>query len=208
MKRIATKGAGFTLIEVLISMAIFAVISVLAYGALSQTLDSAEWLGARMQRLQQVQKTMRFLSNDFTQLAPRPIRQEFGDSFGAALTSGSDIRSPYLIEISHGGWSNPAALPRGTVQRSAYFLDEDELVRVYWPALDRSANSEGVEVTLVNDVESFAVRYLTSESEWSEQWPPEALAGPAALRLRPRAVEVTITLADYGEIRRLLEVAP
>ncbi len=75
----------FTLIEVLVAFAIFGILAAFAYGALSQTLLSAEMLGERMDRLQAIQKSVRYLSQDFLQLAPRPVRQELGDSFNPYL---------------------------------------------------------------------------------------------------------------------------
>ena len=72
-------SGGFTLIELLVAVAIFAVLAAFAYGALGRTLASAEFLGARAERLDAVQRTVRFLTLDFQQLAPRPVREQLGD---------------------------------------------------------------------------------------------------------------------------------
>lgn len=196
----------FTLIEVLVSLAIFGVLSALAYGALSQTLLSAEMLNERMDRLQAIQKSIRHLSQDFIQLAPRPVRLELGDSIGPALQT--DLRSEYALELTHGGWNNPLALPRGTLQRTAYRLDDGELVRYYWTVLDRTLANEPVAVTILDGVDSLLFRYLTDSGDWTEQWPPPTAPGPLGLRQRPRAVEIILTLEDEGEIRRIVEIAP
>jgi len=197
---------GFTLIEVLVSLAIFAILSALAYGTLSQTLLSAEMLNARMDRLQAIQKSVRHLSLDFLQLAPRPVRLELGDSIGPALQT--DLRSEFALELTHGGWSNPVSLPRGTLQRAAYRLEDDELVRYYWTVLDRTLNNEPISVTILDGVESILFRYLIVSGDWIEQWPPPTAPGPLGLRQRPRAVEIILTLQDEGEIRRIVEIAP
>ena len=196
----------FTLIEVLVALAIFGILSALAYGALGQTLLSAEMLNERMDRLQAIQKTIRHLSQDFMQLAPRPVRLELGDSIGPALQS--DLRSEFAVELTHGGWSNPVALPRGTLQRVAYRLEEDELVRYYWTVLDRTLSNEPIPVTILDGVESLTFRYLIESGDPIEQWPPPTAPGPLGLRQRPRAVEIILTLQDEGEIRRIVEIAP
>ena len=196
----------FTLIEVLVALAIFGILSALAYGALSQTLLSAEMLNERMDRLQAIQKTMRHLSQDFIQLAPRPVRLELGDSLGPALQS--DLRSEYAVELTRGGWSNPVALPRGTLQRAAYRLEEDELVRYYWTVLDRTLSNEPIAVTILDGVEGLKLSYLLDNGDSIEQWPPPNTPGPLGLRQRPRAVEIILTLQDQGEIRRVVEIAP
>ena len=196
----------FTLIEVLVAFAIFGILAAFAYGALSQTLLSAEILGERMDRLQAIQKSVRYLSHDFLQLAPRPVRQELGDSFDPALLT--DFSSEFALELTHGGWSNPVALPRGTLQRSAYRLEDDELGRYYWTVLDRTLSNEAIGVTILDGVESLLFRYLLDSGDWIEQWPPPTLPGPLGLRQRPRAVEIVLTLQDEGEIRRIIEIAP
>lgn len=199
-------SGGFTLIEVLVAVAIFAVLSALSYGALSQIITSSEVLSARMERIQSIQRTMRILSQDFLQLSPRPVRDELGDGFGAALRT--DFQSGFAVELTRAGWSNPMALPRGTLQRAAYRLEENELIRFHWRVLDRTFNNEVIAVSLLDDVESIAFLFMQENGEWTEQWPPQGRQGALGLRLRPRAVQVVITLVDEGELTRLIEVAP
>ena len=206
MTRYSKKVRAFTLIEVLVSLAIFAILATLAYGALSQTLAAADMLNGRMDRLQAIQRTMRLLSEDLQQLSPRPIRDELGDGIGPALDT--DFQSGFALELTHGGWSNPIVLPRGTLQRSAYRIEEDELIRYHWMVLDRTLANEPVSVTLLDGVDSILFRFLQANGEWTEQWPPSNRPGVLGSRLRPRAVEIILTLADEGELSRLIEVAP
>ncbi len=201
-----SKVGAFTLIEVLVSLAIFSILAALAYGALGQTLDSAELLNDRMDRLQAIQRTMRLLSEDLQQLSPRPIRDELGDGFGPALDT--DFQSGFALELTHGGWSNPIVLPRSTLQRSAYRIEDDELIRYHWRVLDRTLANEPLSVTLLDGVESVFFRFLQANGEWTEQWPPSNRPGRLGARQRPRAVEIILTLTDEGEISRLIEVAP
>ena len=206
MTRYSKKVRAFTLIEVLVSLAIFAILATLAYGALSQTLAAADMLNGRMDRLQAIQRTMRLLSEDLQQLSPRPIRDELGDGIGPALDT--DFQSGFALELTHGGWSNPIVLPRGTLQRSAYRIEEDELIRYHWMVLDRTLANEPVSVTLLDGVDSILFRFLQANGDWTEQWPPSNRPGVLGSRLRPRAVEIILTLADEGELSRLIEVAP
>lgn len=196
---------GFTLIEVLVALAIFAILSALAYGTLNRTLASAEILGDRMNRLQAVQRTVQRLDQDFLQLTPRPVRQELGESLRPALQTDNLGGG---LELTRNGWNNPAGMPRGTLQRVAYRLEDDELVRYYWRVLDRTLSNEPVAVTLLDGVESLEFRFMGENGEFSAQWPPETRPGPLGLRHRPRAVEIVLTLVNEGEIRRLIEIAP
>jgi general secretion pathway protein J len=196
----------FTLIEVLVALAIFAILAALAYGALGQTLASAELLNDRMDRLQALQRTMRVLSEDFLQLSPRPVRDELGDNPRAALDTG--FQTGFAIELTHGGWSNPLVLPRGTLQRTAYRIEENELIRYHWRVLDRTFSNEPIGVTLLDGVESILFRFLQVNGEWTEQWPTNNQVGPQRAIARPRAVEIILTLTNEGQISRLLEIAP
>jgi general secretion pathway protein J len=202
----AKPQAGFTLIEILVAMAIFAVLSALAYGTLGQIITSSEVLSARMERIQAIQRTMRTLSQDFLQLSPRPVRDELGDGFGPALRT--DFQSAFAIELTRAGWSNPMTLPRGTLQRAAYRLEDNELIRYHWRVLDRTFSNEMIAVALLDDVETIAFLFMQENGEWTEQWPPQGRQGPLGLRLRPRAVQIVLTLVDEGELTRLIEVAP
>ena len=198
--------AAFTLIELMVAMAIFAVLSALAYGVLNQTLLNAEILSSRMDRLKAIQKTVRTISDDFIQLAPRPVRLDIGEGYSAALTT--DLQSVYALELTRGGWSNLIVLPRSTLQRVAYRLEENELIRYHWNMLDRTLSNEPRAVALLDEVESVAFRFLQTNNEWTERWPPANQPGPSGFKQRPRAVEVVLTLQREGEISRLIEVAP
>lgn len=197
---------GFTLIEVLVALAVFGVLSVMAYMGLGQTLSNADLLGERMQRLEAIQRAIRYLDSDLMQAAPRPVRDLLGDGYEPALRS--SFASEYALEVTHGGWTNPAGLPRGTLQRSAYRIEDGELIRYHWRVLDRTINNEPIQTVLLDGVESIVFRYLTGDGEGSEQWPPTNVSGPAGFRLRPRGVEIVLTLSDEGELRRLVEIAP
>ena len=93
---------GFTLIEVLVSLAIFAIMSALAYQALGQTLSNTELLHERVDRVQAIQRTMNMLGRDLFQSSPRPVR----DGLDGAQWHGD---RPQELRQRHG--------PRGDARR-------------------------------------------------------------------------------------------
>jgi general secretion pathway protein J len=201
------RSRGFTLIEVLVAMAIFGVMSVLAYGALGQSLNNAEMLNERMDRTRAIQQTMRLLGQDLRQVAPRPVRDTFGEGWRPAIVT--SLGSDFAIELSRSGWPNPAGLPRATQQRVAYRIQDDELVRVHWLALDPTISDDPVATVLLEDIDSIVFNFVDTSGEVSEVWPPTGNGQTAPnLLLRPRAVEVVLTLPDEGELRRWFEVSP
>ncbi len=196
---------GFTLVELLVAMAIFAILSVLAYGGYNNSVKQSEIARTSMQRLQSLQTTVRLLTQDFEQLAPRPVRDVLGDSRLPALLA--DRRDQNLFALTRSGWTNPAGLPRPSLQRVSYVLEEDgKLRREHYTVLDATLANEPVKRELLDRVTSVRVRYMDAQRQWQDQWPP-LNAPPATLaRGRPLAVEITLELEDFGEITRLIEV--
>jgi general secretion pathway protein J len=200
-----SRSHGFTLIEVLVAMAIFGVLTILAYMALGQTLSNADMLNERMDRLQAVQRTMRYLSTDLASASPRPVRNETGDGYMPAVMISAT--NQFALAVTHGGWTNPAGLPRSTQQRSVYLLEDGKLFRVYYTVLDATYSNNAISTEILDGVESLEFRLLQDNGQTTNQWPPLGMEGSNASSLRPRAVEIILTLEGDGEIRRLIEVA-
>lgn len=196
----------FTLIEVLVALAVFGVLSILAYQALATSLSNADLLGDRMDRLRAIQQTMRLLGSDLVQAAPRPVRDPLDGSLAPALQTVPGTE--FALLVTRGGWPNPAGLPRGTLQRTAYRIENGELIRLHWNVLDATLNSEPIATVLLDRVQNVFFNYLPPGGEWTSQWPPLGTGGPMAMRMRPQVVEVVLTLEDEGELRRFFEVAP
>ena len=199
------QAKGFTLIEVLVAMAVFGVLTILAYMSLAQTLANADMLTERMDRLQAIQRTMRYLSNDLTSASPRPVRDELGTGYLPAVMVSA--ANDFALAVTHGGWSNPAGLPRSTQQRSVYLLQDDKLFRVYYPVLDSTYSNNAISTQILDGVERLEFRLVQDNGQTTNQWPPLGTSGAMRERLRPRAVEIILTLQGEGEIRRIIEVA-
>ena len=197
------REAGFTLLELLVATAIFAIVGIMAFGGFNAVLAQRDRTMENLERLKDVQFAMRILAQDLVQIVPRPVRDELGNQEQPALRA--DESNEHVIEFTRAGWTNPAALPRPTLQRVAYRLEEETLIREYWPVLDRTLSSVPVEMELLEDVEAIEFRFLDVQREWQTEWPPLGAAGPVASRARPLAVEVAVELLDWGRITRRIE---
>ena len=158
-----------------------------------------------MSGLQSIQRTISFLSVELLQTVPRPIRAELGTAPLPALQS--NFSSEFALQLTHGGWPNSQGVPRSTMQRTAYRIEEGELIRYYWNVLDRTVNNTPLTAVMLEEVESLTFRFLQSNNEWIDQWPPVSTPGTPVSGL-PRAVEIVLILADEGEIVRTIEVSP
>lgn len=192
---------GFTLIELLVAIAIFSVLAVMAYGGLDTVLQTRSETDKAAARLHQVQKTFLWLKRDTEQTVVRPIRGEYGDRQAAfkAAEQGS-----YRLELTRGGYRNPAQLPRSSLQRIAYSINDNTLLRLSWPYLDRAQDVEPYQATLLSDINSIRFRFLDFDKQWHSNWPPINTEAAAQL---PLAMEVTLELNDWGRLTRLFLMA-
>ena len=202
MKR---QTSGFTLIEMLIAMAILAIIGVIAFVGLNRVITQQGVARAHTERWQQIQLAMRLVTQDLAQLQPRATREELGETYQPSLLA--DPSAQFALEFSRGGWANPAGLPRGTVLRVAYDWEDDKLVRWHWAVMDRTLSTPPVRAEILDGVMSIEVRFLDRAGEWHLEWPPLAQRGPQSLISAPRAVEFAIELRDYGRVYRVVETS-
>jgi len=205
---------GFTLIELLVALFITAILFSMGYGAINQAVNHRGAIEDQQARLLAVQTTMRVMSQDFGQLAARPIRDPVGDTWQPALiakgASQGQAQDQALVTFTRTGWANPAGIQRPALQRVAYVFDKDKLRRDYWPVLDATLANKITHRDLLTNVKSVAFRYMDSSRQWVEQWPPQNVpvnpSDPGStLRTNPMAVEVTIELQDWGKIVRVFE---
>lgn len=205
------KQRGFTLLELMIASIIFAIMAIMAYGGLDNVMDNSEASQQALSRLKQTQHTVTILNRDLNQLVQRDIRDGFGTT-QPYLMAGTDVDN--LIEFTRSGRVNPGRLIRSSLQRVAYRFDEDKLIRLQWPQLDRTQEMEAKQSALIDEVEQVTIRFLDQNNEWQEQWPPlnaQAAASSTggatgSTATGPVAIEIIVQLKDWGDIRRLYEV--
>ncbi|MBL8226172.1 MAG: type II secretion system minor pseudopilin GspJ [Chromatiales bacterium] len=198
------RHAGFTLLELLVAMAIFAVIGAMALGGLNAVVDQGGIAGVQMARLAELQRAMRVLTADLGGIQPRFVRDELGTAGELPLVT--DGRGEFLLRLTRGGWSNPSRAPyRGTLQRLQYRLQDDVLIREYWTVTDRVLGEKPRQEELLTGVERLELSYLDQGREWVTQWPPPSRSAPGNGE-RPRAIRLKLTLEDFGVIERVVEV--
>jgi len=213
---VGRSARGFTLIEVMVAVALFAVVSTLALSGYNELSRQSRRLEQSMTRVRAIQSTMQRLSLDFMSIEPRPVREPLGDGMQPALRA--DARTEQVAEFTHSGWSNPAGVARPTLQRVAYRLANNKLWRDYWVMLDRTLASQPVSAVMLDEVRSIKLRFMDNNRNWQEQWPAPnsntgsntggiAAGSSDALARRPLAVEITLELADWGKVSRIVEVS-
>ncbi len=210
------RAAGFTLIEVLIALAITAFVSTIAYSSLSTVMNAVEGTRSTSDRTYQLNRAWMIISRDLRQFVARPVRDEFGET-EPAMAGGTASR--FTLSFTRTGWHNPVGHPRGHLERVNYRLEDDALWRDSYPVLDRAGDTEPRSVKLLDDVEYFEPVFLPTldnlESSgegvtvdtrnWQESWIVDT-SSPGTALAPPVAVEIRLQLNDLGEIRRIYEL--
>jgi len=196
---------GFTLLELLVAIAIFSLLSAMAYTGVKSMLSSRDSVEGNTARLAELQRTALSLGNDLRQSTRRGIRDEYGDPrspmIGTAEASDVDgIR----LELTRAGYPNPLGATRSNLQRVAYTIEDNTLYRLTWPNLDRAPDSLPHKARLLGGLNALSLRFLDYDNNWHDQWPP--FQSQVSLTL-PHAVEVTLELDDWGDITRLYSLA-
>lgn len=192
---------GFTLLELLVAAAVFAVMGALAYGGLNALIEQREQSRVALERLSEIQQGVMILSRDLRQLRDRPVTGPYGEPLPALEALGENAE--YALQFTRGGWRNPLGQPRSSLQRVAYRVEEEGLVRYHWPTLDPAQDAVPVRSPLIGGVERLTLRFLGPDGQWQEDWPPLDAARGGAREGLPGAVEVTLDLEDWGRITRL-----
>ena len=195
-KNIFKDKSGFTLIEMVVAIAIFAVVGVLAYGGLNHVLKNQEHIQDSEERLKNLQLTFRYLERDMSQIIDRSVRNQYGDIQYAFI--GDEEKA---ISFTHSGWRNPANLARSKLQRVAYELSDKTLKRYTWSQLDGAIAEEYFSTNLLEDVESLSMRYLDQSNRWHTTWPP-LNTNPESIGI-PKALEITIKTQPWDEVKRI-----
>ncbi|MEO0436318.1 MAG: type II secretion system minor pseudopilin GspJ [Pseudomonadota bacterium] len=208
-------ASGFTLVEVLVALAITVMVTATAYTSISAAISSVDQLRAGGDRVRDLNRALSIVSRDLRQFSNRFIVDEF-DEPRAPLTGGPLAIHP--LELTRAGWQNSTGLPRSDLQRVFYYLEDDSLWRAYYQVLDRLGDSEPVRVRLLDRVEELELRFLPElellqvdqnanidTRNWERNWvlePGTGLTPPDP----PQALEIRLNLEDFGELRRIYEL--
>jgi general secretion pathway protein J len=213
----ALRSGGFTLIEVLVAMAVTAIVGVMAYSTLNAAVDAVQRSELQTQRLNDINTFFAIFSKDMRQAVARSIRNEHGEGESALLSQDDDLAALRLTRI---GWQNPRpeVFVRSQLQRVHYQLEDRTLVRESFYVLDRpDIEPEPVRSQLLDNVESLKFRFLARprkgsnrellRGDWLESWPPRTRdAQQIVSEALPAVVEITLELKDWGEIRRVYDL--
>ena len=191
------RNKGFTLIEILIAIAIFATLSLAAYQILQGVLRSGEISKSHDENLIEIQRGMLLIERDFLQMVARNSRTSgvATENLKALYAGQGVLDSEYQgIEFNRLGWTNPLnLLPRSNILRVGYRVQDKKLQRIYFLYPDIVSRESAQQQVILNDIEGLSFRFWNNG--WVATWNSDGAI--------PEGIEMTIISQHYGELKRV-----
>lgn len=189
----SSKTAGFTLIEIMIALAIFAIIATLTSGALLRSLQIGSHIAKQSEALHALQFTLALMSRDTTQIINRPIRGEEMRLFPAF------IGQPQYLEFTRTGQTNPGSRDKqSNLIRVAYHCGEHQLERITYSQLDLVKRDQPEVEVLLSDLTQCHFTYLNAPLQVLSVWRAGALTQTQQSEPYPKAIRIEFTHLSWG----------
>lgn len=190
--------AGFTLVEMMVALAIFAMLSVAGVALLQSASSSQLVVKERLSDLSEGARAVAMIEADLAQAVPRPVRISAATTAPAFSGSGSEIAGQIFV-LTRAGLANLDDSPRPELERVAYAVENGALKRVSWSMLD---GGKAKSAAILSDVATATLRFRDAEGDWRLTW------DATDVRAMPRAVELVLTQKSASPVRLLFLVGP
>jgi general secretion pathway protein J len=196
--RRSVRTAGFTLLEILIALFIFTILSLMMVGGLHSVINAQSGSEDKAERLRKLQMVLLVMSRDIEQAINRPIIDANGREEAAF------VGTPQSMVFTHAGFANPAgAVARSTLQRTGYLWSELALSRLTWPVLDQAPQTKPHSRRLLTDVPEMQFQFLDKQGRFHDNWPLEDGDDEPL----PRGVRIIMTVVNWGKLSELYLIA-
>lgn len=190
---------GFTLVEVLVTLLVFGVMSVASVAILNQTLSSKAQTETFNSALKELQLSHAILKTDLSQIAHRPIRDEYGAQSPVIFEGGTGFQSDAILKFVRDGWQNPSGHNRrSSLQKVHYIVEDGVLIRRSFARLDGAREAAAEDRVLLNDVENLDVSFFVSG-----QWRKVLMVPAVGPYVMPSAVSIDVRTRSLGDIRQV-----
>jgi len=229
--KISKYTAGFTLVEMIIALAIGAAISVMSYRALDGMIRSDERVSLTVKQIDSLDRVWQHFSSDLIHAVDRNSRisdlAAMTGVFGDRLAQSDAIslnEDDYLLRFVRGNRDNLLNLPRSSLYEVAYSLSQEDDIEGQTLWRDRrpvDVDEASTEIPrkkrrLLDGIKRLQFEYLPQaftrleESAWETGWPQQNIDtndnGESQASGLPAAVRVTIDTVSLGEVVRIFSL--
>ncbi|KTC88961.1 GspJ family T2SS minor pseudopilin variant LspJ [Fluoribacter dumoffii] len=189
---------GFTLIEILIALAVFAILATITTSVLYNAFTTRSRVNEQSERLSELQLAISLIQQDTSQTVERPIRSNDMQLLSAF------IGQTHYVEFTRDGDVNPGSIEkRSTLKRVAYSCEQGTLIRRTWNTLDRINQKDYEDKILLNHIAECHFGYLNQNLQVLPEWREQAVALNQRREPFPKAIQVNMVLQDQGKINLL-----
>ncbi len=188
--------SGFTLVEVMVSLLIFAMLAAAGVAILSFSVRAQSITGGKLDDDSAVARTLSIMAADFAQAQQRPTRDETGTPHPAFVGEGNSAAAPMLLLV-RSGWLNLDDAPRSTLQKVEYRVADGVLQRIAYPMPDGAPPLPPT--ALMSHVRAATIRYRVNGA-WSDRW--DGTQGAVL----PQALDLQLARDDGTMLRQMFMV--
>ena len=194
-----TISRGFTLLEMLVALAIFAIVGAIAYTGLDRAIAIRSHLKTVRTRWEARGLAYYRMANDLSQVRGRPVRDGAGTLVPAFIVRRLGRR--VQLSFTTAGAAPFSSGPKSNLRRVEYTVEHGKWIWRRWAVLDRAPNEHRAREVLLAGVRSFRVDLMTANGLYVRTWP--LVGQPAA---DPRIVKVVVELKNGRHLRWLFAV--
>ena len=177
---------GFTLIEVLISVIIVSIITMISTNILQSSLSSRELTFNNLDGIKQYNLASSIIRRDLRQAVNVPMRSFYGEDYNATFLSLEDSNTFTFISLVESGTNESSSIKRieyivenGVFFRKQYFSDNPYLNEDYFQSI------------LFEGIDEFNLSFSDGIS-WFKFWPKD----PFSSRKIPQLVRINLESKD------------
>lgn len=189
---------GFTLIEILIALTVFAILATITSSTLYYAFNTRTRVNLQAERLNALQLAISIIQQDTSQTVQRAIRGNEMRLFPVF------VGQPQYLELTRDGVVNPnSAEKRSTLKRIALVCQDEKLLRRTWSTLDPIDRNKYEDKVLLDNLSDCHFNYLNQTLQLLAEWREQAITQNQRREPLPKAIQMNLTLKDWGELNML-----
>lgn len=152
--------AGFTLVEMLVSLFIFSLITAGTMTAMSSAISTRHRVNQGIETLNKIQAARSIMQTDFDRLSLRQRRDILGSFEPYVFTTDGDA----LISFTRLGRENPGGLEqRGDAERVEYHFEKNTLIRRSWVTANPDVSAKPRETILLDELQDIRIEFQSGD---------------------------------------------
>ena len=191
------RQSGFSLVELMVALAVFSIISAASFVGLNSAIRSYSFFVQESSDETRANIFIALITKDFLQIVPRIVRDSNGD-YQPAFKLGGD----YLVEFSRGG--QPSIGQSTGISRVAYKKEKKQIWRYTWPFLDNIRTTEPSKALVLDNVKSIKIEAIDESLRESKSWPKTISFDNQEYARTPQAIQVEVEVEGDGKLERFI----